>query len=74
MTWPPAPRRHWGQRAPGPIPRPTRETLAVTKGWSVEQTLILLIALALIALILVPGGLLSRRLDRRKTMTAPTSR
>ncbi len=50
----------------GTNPTPDTETLAVTKGWSVEQTLILLIALALIALILVPGGLLSRRLDRRR--------
>ena len=50
----------------GADPTPDTETLAVTKGWSVEQTLILLIALALIALILVPGGLLSRRLDRRR--------
>ena len=31
----------------------------MTPGWSIEQTLILLIALALVALILVPGGLLS---------------
>jgi hypothetical protein len=50
----------------GTDPTPNTETLAVTKGWSVEQTLILLIALALIALILVPGGLLSRRMDRRR--------
>ncbi|MGD0391941.1 MAG: hypothetical protein ABSC41_04800 [Acidimicrobiales bacterium] len=50
----------------GTDPTPDTQTLAVTKGWSVEQTLILLIALVLIALILVPGGLLSRRLDRRK--------
>jgi len=38
----------------------------VTAGWSIEQTLILLVALALAVLILVPGGLLSRRLERRK--------
>jgi phosphate ABC transporter phosphate-binding protein len=50
----------------GTDPTPDTMTLAVTKGWSVEQTLLLLIALALIALILVPGGLLSRRLDKRK--------
>lgn len=52
--------------AGGTDPTPDTQTLAVTKGWSVEQTLILLIALALIAVILVPGGLLSRRLNRRK--------
>ena len=55
-----------GSGAAGTDPTPDTNTLAVTQGWSIEQTLILLIALALIALILVPGGLLSRRLDRRK--------
>jgi len=52
--------------AAGTDPAPNTQTLAVTTGWSSEQTLILLIALALVALILVPGRLLSRRLRRNR--------
>ena len=65
-TSPPVPTPQRPPSAAGTDPTPNTQTLAVTKGWSVEQTLILLIALALVALILVPGGLLSRRLDRRR--------
>ncbi len=53
-------------QAAGTHPMPITNTLAVSQGWTIEQTLILLVALALVALILVPGGLLSRRLERRK--------
>jgi phosphate transport system substrate-binding protein len=47
---------------------PTAETatLAAGSGWSSTQTLLVLIGLALLAILLVPG-LLSRRLDRRRT-------
>ncbi len=45
----------------GTDPTANTKTLAVTTGWSIEQTSILLVALVLIAVILVPGGLLSRR-------------
>jgi LPXTG-motif cell wall-anchored protein len=54
-----------GGQLAGTDPSPDTQTLAVTTGWSIEQTLILLVALVLIAVILVPGGLLSRR--RRKS-------
>jgi phosphate ABC transporter phosphate-binding protein len=48
----------------GTDPSPDTQTLAVTTGWSIEQTLILLVALVIVAVILVPGGLLSRRRKR----------
>jgi phosphate ABC transporter phosphate-binding protein len=41
-------------------------TLAAGKGWTSTQTLLLLIGLALLAILLIPG-LLSRRLDRRRS-------
>ena len=68
MTWPSATRlpRPPRRKRPGTHPTPITNTLAVSQGWTIEQTLILLVALALVALILVPGGLLSRRLERRK--------
>jgi phosphate transport system substrate-binding protein len=49
----------------GTDPGPNTATLAVTTGWSIEQSLIVLVALVLIAVILVPGGVLSRRRKRR---------
>jgi phosphate transport system substrate-binding protein len=47
-------------------PTASTVTLAAGSGWSSTQTLLVLIALALLALLLVPG-LLSRRLDRRRS-------
>jgi phosphate ABC transporter phosphate-binding protein len=49
----------------GTDPLAATDVLAAKGGWSVNQTLMVLIALVLLAVILIPG-LLSRRLDRRK--------
>ena len=47
-------------------PTATTATLAAGTGWTSTQTLLVLIALAVLAILLIPG-LLSRRLDRRRT-------
>jgi phosphate transport system substrate-binding protein len=52
-------------RADDTKPTPLPDTLAVRAGWSLDQTLILLVALAVLAVILLPGWI-TRRLERRK--------
>jgi len=47
-------------------PTATTATLASATGWTSTQTLLVLIGLALLALLLIPG-LLSRRLDRKRS-------
>ncbi len=47
-------------------PTAATATLAAGTGWTSTQTLLVLIGLAVLALLLIPG-LLSRRLDRRRT-------
>jgi phosphate transport system substrate-binding protein len=47
-------------------PTAATATLGAGTGWSTTQTLLVLIGMALLALLLVPG-LLSRRLDRRRS-------
>jgi hypothetical protein len=42
------------------------DTLSASGGWSTTQTLLVLIALCILALMLVPG-LLSRHLERRRS-------
>jgi len=50
-----------GSVTAGTDPDPDTQVLAATTGWSFEQTLILLIAVALVALIVIPASMLSRR-------------
>jgi phosphate transport system substrate-binding protein len=50
----------------GAAPAPDPVTLAVAQGWSVNQSLLVLIGLVLLVIILIPG-LLVRRTNRRKT-------
>jgi hypothetical protein len=47
-------------------PTALTDTLAAGTGWSTTQTLLLLIGLAVLALMLVPG-LVSRYLERRRS-------
>jgi phosphate ABC transporter phosphate-binding protein len=49
----------------GATPAATTATLVVSTGWSWNQSLLILIGLALVALVLLPG-LLVRRMDRSK--------
>ncbi len=55
-----------GNGTAGTDPSPDTQVLAATTGWSFEQTLILLISVALVALILLPARILSRRRRLRR--------
>jgi phosphate transport system substrate-binding protein len=55
-----------GSGSNGADPTATTATLAAATGWTSTQTLLVLIGLALLLLLLIPG-LLSRRLDRRRS-------
>ena len=55
-----------GSADPSLAPTAETATLATATGWSTTQTLLLLIGLVLLALMLVPG-LMSRRLERKRS-------
>ena len=55
-----------GSSDPSLSPTAQTATLAASSGWSTTQTLLLLIALAVLAIMLVPG-LMARRMDRKRS-------